>query len=193
MQIPLRVVSVIQDITDQKIFAEELERQVKQRTEDLRQAHQLLLSSNDYLQRIINIFSAPMQVLEPIVDKGEVIDFAYKLTNTAYASYTLFSPEELISKRVSEVFPGYFQTDSFRNIREVAKTGLANTWENHYAADGLDIFNLMSAALMNEDVVVHMTDFTKMKSLQLELQRKLIELERSNVSLKNLRTPPLMI
>ncbi|SFM87704.1 PAS domain S-box-containing protein [Chitinophaga sp. YR627] len=181
---PLRVVSVIQDITDQKIFSEELERQVKQRTEDLRKAHELLLASNDYLQRIINIFSAPMQVLQPIVDNGKVVDFIYKLTNTAYAAYTTFSPEQLISKKVSEVFPGYFQTDSFKNIREVAMTGLTNTWENHYAADGLDIFNLMSAALMNEDVVVHMTDFTKLKSLQLELQRKLIELERSNVSLE---------
>lgn len=181
---PLRIVSVIQDITDQKIFSEELERQVKQRTEDLRKAHELLLSSNDYLQRIINIFSAPMQVLQPVIDNGTVIDFIYKLTNTAYADYTTFSPEQLISKKVSEVFPGYFQTDSFKNIREVAMTGLTNTWENHYAADGLDIFNLMSAALMNEDVVVHMTDFTKLKSLQLELQRKLIELERSNVSLE---------
>ncbi|MBW8684777.1 PAS domain-containing protein [Chitinophaga rhizophila] len=181
---PLKVVSVVQDITDQKIFSEELERQVKQRTEDLRQAHQLLLASNDYLQQIINIFSAPMQVLRPILQNGNVVDFTYKLTNTAYAAYTTYSPEELINKRVSEVFPGYFETDSFRNIREVAMTGLNNTWENHYAADGLDIFNLMSAALMNEDVVVHMTDFTNMKSLQLELQRKLIELERSNVSLE---------
>lgn len=175
--LPLRLVAVVQDITDQKIFAEELERQVKQRTEELQKAH-------DHLQLIINLVSAPLQVLVPIRENENVIDFTYKLTNTAYAAYTVFKPEELTGKKVGDVFPGYFSTDSFKNIRQVAMTGISNTWENQYSADGLNIFNLMSAAMLDEDVVVHQTDFTKLKSLQLELQRKLVELERSNESLE---------
>lgn len=144
----------------------------------------IAIESGAYLQQIINVFSAPLQVLQPVIENGLVTDFVYKLTNTAYAAHTAFTPEELVGKKVSEIFPGYFETDSFKNICQVAITGVANTWENHYAADGLDIFNLMSAAIMTGDVVVHMTDFTRLKSLQLELQRKVNELERSNKSLE---------
>ncbi|HET7896264.1 MAG TPA: ATP-binding protein, partial [Flavisolibacter sp.] len=181
---PLKMVSVVQDITDQKLFSQELSRQVQERTEELVDAHSLLLSSNTYLQNIINVFTSALQVLEPVVENGEVVDFIYKLTNEAYAAYTHQKPEDLKGKRVSEFFPGYFATDSFRNIREVAMTGVAKIWDNHYAADGLDIYNEMGAVKMGNDIVVHLTDFTRLKHLQLELVRNITELKRSNENLE---------
>lgn len=178
------MVSVVQDITDQKLFSQELTRQVKERTEDLEEAHHLLLSSNAYLQNIINVFTSALQVLEPVVENGEIVDFTYKLTNEAYATYPGKKPEDLAEKRVSEFFPGYFQTDSFKYIREVATTGVLKTWENHYAADGLNIYNEMGAVKMGGDIVVHLNDFTKLKQLQLELVRNVAELRRSNENLE---------
>lgn len=181
---PQKMVSVVQDITEQKQFSEELTRQVKERTEELEEAHRLLLASNTYLQGIINIFTTPLQVLHPVIESGEVVDFIYKLTNEAYAAYANTKPQNLEGKRVSEFFPGYFKTDSFKNIREVAITGVAKLWDNHYAADGFDIYNEMGAVKMNGDVVVHLTDFTKLKHLQLELVRNINELKRSNENLE---------
>jgi len=181
---PLKMVSVVQDITKQKQFAEEMERLVKERTEELEEAHRLLLASNAYLQNIINIFTTPLQVLEPVVKDGDVVDFIYKLTNEAYASYADRKPADLVGKRVSEFFPGYFETDSFKNIREVAITGVAKIWDNYYAADGLDIFNEMGAVKMDGDVVVHLTDFTKLKHLQRQLENNITELKRSNQNLE---------
>lgn len=181
---PERIIGVIQDITKQKLFAQELEKQVKERTAALEAAHQRLLAANTYMQNIINVFSTPLQVLEPVMENGSVVDFVYKLTNNAYAVYANKTPEELKDKRVSEFFPGYFQTDSFRNIAEVSITGIKNSWENHYAADGLNIYNEMGAMKMGNEIIVHFTDFTKLKNLQLDLERKVMELERSNKNLE---------
>lgn len=181
---PLKMLSVVLDITDQKLFAEALARQVKERTEELEEAHLQLLTSNTYLQSIINIFNTPLQVLEPVVEDGDVVDFIYKLTNEAYAVYAGKKPSDIEGKRVSEFFPGYFATDSFKNIREVAINGIPKLWDNHYAVDGFDIYNEMGAVKMDGDVVVHLTDFTKLKHLQLELVRNITELKRSNENLE---------
>jgi signal transduction histidine kinase len=157
---------------------------VAQRTQELQTAHASLLQANKYLQEVINLFKEPLQVLEPVFENGVIIDFVYKLTNAAYSAYANTTPEQLQNKRVGEVFPGYFQTSSFVNIVEVFNTGIANTWEIHYDVDGLDLYNEMSATKMGNEVVVHFTDFTKLKNLQLELLSKIEELERSNRQLE---------
>lgn len=181
---PIKLLGVAQDIGVEKSFFERLEKQVKERTAELEKAHQLLTEANTYLQRIINIFNTPLQVLEPVLENGETIDYRYKITNTAYAVYAAATPEKLHGKKVSEFFPGYFKTDSFKNIAETYKTGVPNTWENRYNVDGLDIFNEMSTTKMDEDVVVHFADITRLKNLQLDLQKKVHELERSNRNLE---------
>lgn len=181
---PVKMLSVVQDITEQKAFAQQLEKQVRERTEELEKAHQQLLSSNIYLQSIINIFNTPLQVLEPVVENGEVVDFVYKLTNEAYAVYANKKPADLAGKRVSEFFPGYFDTDSFKYIKEVATNGGSKLWDNHYPVDGFDIYNEMGAVKMDGDVVVHLTDYTKLKHLQLALVRNIDELKRSNEQLE---------
>lgn len=179
-----KVVGVIQDITEQKLFAEELEEQVEQRTADLNKAHESLVEANKYLQNIIDVFSSPLQVLEPVLEGDRVVDYVYRQTNQAYARYTNFKPHELIGKRVSECFPGYFETESFRNINEVYYSSNAQSWENFYVADGLDIYNEMGAMKVGNELIVHFTDFTRLKHLQLELEQKVNELERVNRNLE---------
>lgn len=181
---PDRLLGVLQDITEQKLFAEELAKQVREQTEELMHAHLALLKTNDYLQSIINVFNVPLQVLQPIVEDGNVVDFRYRLTNDAYAAYANTTPKALENKRVGDIFPGYFQTDSFIKIAETYKRGVSNTWENHYNVDGLDIYNEMRATVMGDEVVVHFTDFTTLKNLQLDLMHKVEELERSNQNLE---------
>ncbi|WP_345257800.1 PAS domain-containing sensor histidine kinase [Flaviaesturariibacter amylovorans] len=177
---PQRMIAVVQDITAQKAFSAELSRQVRARTRELEETHERLLTSNRYLQQIINIFNSPLQVLQPVWEGGDVVDFTYQLTNEAYAAYAGVSPAQLEGRRVSEFFPGYFGTDTFRNIREVALSGKEQIWQNHYSADGLDIYNEMGAVLLNGNVVVHLNDYTGLKRLQLELERRIEELKRSN-------------
>ncbi len=157
---------------------------VSQRTDDLQKAHGSLIHANVYLQQLINSFKEPLQVLEPIFQNGEIIDFRFKITNAAYSAYASTTPEDLQGRKVGEVFPGYFETSSFINVVRTYKTGKPDTWEIHYAEDGLDLYNEMSAAKLGDEVVVHFTDFTKLKHLQLELIKKIEELERSNKNLE---------
>lgn len=168
------------ETTEKVIAHKRIEEKVAQRTRELESAHNSLMQANVYLQDIINLFKEPLQVLEPVVEKGHVIDFCYKLTNAAYSSYANTTPKDLQNKKVSEFFPGYFQTSSFSKISEVFQTGIAETWEIHYNVDGLNLFNQMSATKLGNEVVVHFTDFTNLKNLQLELEQKIAELEASN-------------
>jgi len=161
-----------------------LQQRISERTRELQDAQASLMEANSYLQSIINLFKEPMQVLRPVYENGEIVDFIFMLTNNAYAAYTTTTPASLEGHRVSEFFPNYFQTSSFTKVAEVFRSGVAETWEIHYNVDGLDIYNLMSATPFGEDVVVHFTDFTKLKNLQLELLSKIRELERSNAQLE---------
>ena len=157
---------------------------VEQRTSELKEAHEALLRSNNYLQQLINLSKEPMQVLVPERENGQITDFRYKVTNQAYANYAQSSPEALQNRKVGEVFPGYFETSSFGNVVKVYEKGLPESWDIHYTADGLDLYNHMSAVRLGDEVVVHFTDFTRLQNLQLELLHKIKELERSNEQLE---------
>ncbi len=161
----------------------QIEGLVISRTAELEKAREDLLTSNAYLQQIINLFKEPLQVLEPVFD-GEIVDFCFKITNEVYSAYANAKPEQLINKKVSEVFPGYLNTTSFTKVAEAFRTGISDTWEIHYNVDGLDLHNQMSASRLGNEVVVHFTDFTRLKNLQLQLEGKIEELERSNQNLE---------
>lgn len=172
------------ETTDKVVAQRKIEETVAARTAELKQAHAALLEANLYLQDIINNFKEPMQVLHPVIENNEIVDFKYKLTNLAYSSYAQTTPDKLENKRVGEVFPGYFQTSSFLKVKDAYLSGKPDTWDIHYDKDGLDLYNQMSATKLKDDVVVHFTDFTKLKYLELELLAKIKELERSNGQLE---------
>jgi PAS domain S-box-containing protein len=181
---PLKLLGVVQDITEEKEFAEELKKQVRQQTAELVSAHQTLLNTNTYFQSIINQFDASMAALVPIFEEGHIVDFYFKMTNEAYAQYSLLSPEAIKGKRVSEVFPGYYQTDAFDRYVEVYHSGKAQNWELHYNVDGINAYLLVNASRMADEVVVDFSDVSELKNLQLDLLLKVQELERSNKNLE---------
>lgn len=168
------------ETTERVLARREIESVVEVRTTELREAHKELIVANRYLQDIINLFKEPLQILEPVIKNNDIIDFRFKLTNAAYAQYANALPAELTGRPVSEVFPGYLQTTSFSNIADTFKTGEPCTFEINYNKDGLNLHNVMSATKLGDEVVVHFSDFTKLKYLQLELESKIRELERSN-------------
>lgn len=171
------------ETTEHVLTQQSIEKEITARTHELEKAQGSLISANVYLQEIINLFKEPLQVLEPVFENGKIVDFKFKLTNAAYSAYANATPQQLQGKKVSEVFPGYFQTSSFSKPIETFKTGKPDTWEIHYNQDGLDLYNRMSASKLGDAVVLHFTDFTKLKHLQLQLESKIEELERSNRNL----------
>lgn len=162
----------------------QIEETVAGRTLELEQANTSIRQANTYLQDIINSFKQPLQVLEPIFENGLIVDFIYKLTNQAYADYAHTKPELIQGKRVSEIFPGYLKTTSFTNVVKTYESGKPDTWVIHYDQDGLDLYNEMTSIKMGDEVILHFTDFTKLKYLELELLKKINELEISNQNLE---------
>ncbi len=156
---------------------------VRSRTLELERANASITQVNRYLQNVINSFKQPLQILEPVFEHGELVDFRFKLTNQAYADYANTTPEALQNKRVSEIFPGYLKTSSFTRPAQTYLSGITDTWLIHYDQDGLDLYNEMTAIKMGDDIILHFADFTKVKYLELELLKKITELESSNQSL----------
>jgi signal transduction histidine kinase/PAS domain-containing protein len=179
-----KVALLFTDITERKNFAEELQKKVRQRTAELEAARTSLLEANKYLQSIINKFDSALASLVPIFEGDTIVDFYYKMTNVAYKTYSNLLPEEILNKRVGEVFPGYFQTDAFGKYAETFNTGKSNNWELHYNKDDLDLHLQVRVDKMEDEVVVNFSDFTVLKNLQLDLQHKVKELERSNDELQ---------
>jgi signal transduction histidine kinase len=140
--------------------------------------------ANRYLQTVINLFKEPLQVLQPVYEQNKLIDFRFRFTNQAYAAYANTTPEHLQGKRVSEVFPGYFETESFIKAVDTYQSGQPFTFEVHYDRDGLDLYNIMSTAKLDEELVIHFTDFTHLRQLQRQLEGKIEELNRSNENLQ---------
>lgn len=172
------------DIHEQKIFAEELEKQVWERTRELENAQVSLREANHYLQQIINKFDSALASLVPIFEDGRIVDFYFKMTNLAYTPYSRLLPEQIVNRRVGEVFPGYFQTEAFGKYVETFETGKNNEWVLHYNVDGLNVYLQLTVCKMDQEVVVNFTDITSLKNLQLDLLNKLKELERSNEELQ---------
>jgi PAS domain S-box-containing protein len=182
---PRLLIGIVQDITEHKNFADQLTRQVKERTLELELAQNHLQESYQYLQAIINQFDTALAALVPIYDGDDIVDFRYKMTNHSYSFYSKVSPDEIQNRPINSVFPGYQKTDAFEKYVETYRTGKTNRWDLHYNLDGLDVYLAITATKMGNEVVVHFTDFTKLKSLQLDLVRNIEELQRSNKNLED--------
>lgn len=172
------------ETTPSIVARQKIEKLVSKRTEELERANTSIKQANDYLQDIINSFRQPLQVLLPVYEGSKIVDFRFKLTNQAYASYANTTPNQISGRRVSEIFPGYLKTTSFTNVAKTFLSGETDTWMIHYDQDGLDLHNEMTAIKMADEVILHFADYTKLKYLEFELLNKISELEKSNENLE---------
>jgi signal transduction histidine kinase len=143
-----------------------------------------LIQTNTYYQNVIDKFDAALAALLPVFEEDRIVDFSFKMTNKAYSKYSNLSPAEIKGKQVSTIFPEYYKTDAFERYVRVYQSGEPQTWELHYNVDGLNVYLIVNASKLNDEVVVDFTDITKQKNLQLDLLQKVEELERTNQNLE---------
>lgn len=116
-------------------------------------------------------------VLQIINDEnGETEDFAIVLFN----SYTLkwIGDVDYFGKRYSEVFPLVKETGILQKFIDVAKTGVAASFESYYNGEGLKHWFHFTAVKQDDMLVVTTHDITQRKQAEISLQNALENAEK---------------
>jgi signal transduction histidine kinase len=162
-----RLINVFTDITSTKEIQLEVERM----------AHTL--------RTVFDAAQMGMFMLQPVLNaSSEVVDFTFTLVNPAFSGYVRASTDEMVGDRASKWFPGYLRSGIFDMYRHTYETGEAQRKEVHYHEDDLDLYLDLQSIKINDEVLVTFADFTDLKQAQLQLEKSVEELQRSNANLE---------
>jgi PAS domain S-box-containing protein len=137
------------------------------------------------LRTVINNVQVAIFTFKPEYNgSGDIVDFRFTMVNPAMSAYVAQEPETLVGALGSEWFPGYLHNGVFEMYRDTFITGETQRKEFHYNVDGIDVYLDLQCTRLGEEVLVTFTDFTPLQLAQLELQRSIRELQRSNQNLE---------
>lgn len=182
---PVKLLGVVQDITDEKKFAEELTRQVVERTAELIQSQGEMEEVTYRLQAVFNTAQSGMFIFAPVRDEqGEIVDFRFVITNPTFAAYVNQTPEIINGALGSTWFPGYLHNGVFDMYKKTYLTGETQRQDIHYNVDQHDIYLDLMSNKVGEEVLVTFTDYTALKKAQAQLEKHVEDLKRSNQDLE---------
>jgi signal transduction histidine kinase len=118
-------------------------------------------------------------------EKNEIIDFSFVMVNSTVSAYVGQMPEALIGEPGSKWFPGYMTNGLFEMYKQSFETGEATRREIHYDADGTDYYLDLQSVKIDDHLLITLTDHTSLRKSQLELERTVQALERSNTNLED--------
>ena len=137
------------------------------------------------LKAVFNASQSGMFTFAPVRNEtGEVIDFRFVITNPRFAAYVGQSPETLNGALGSTWFPGYLHNGVFDMYKHTYLTGEAQRKDVHYFVDGLDLYLDLMSTKVGDEVLVTFTDYTDLKTMQLQLEKSVEDLQRSNANLE---------
>lgn len=139
-------------------------------------------------ERFAGVFNASqsgMFTFAPVRDeRGEIIDFRFVITNPTFAAYVGQTPEVLNGALGSTWFPGYLTNGVFDMYKKTYLTGEAQRIDIHYNVDQHDIYLDLKSTKVGDEVLVTFNDYTPLKRTQLELEKYVEDLKRSNANLE---------
>jgi len=156
----------IEDITSQKQFTKKIEEQ------------------RNLLDNILRNSSNGISVSRVIRDEnGEVIDALTILANDAAVKYIGLPRETYLSKKATEIEPAIIGSPYYEACIKTLKTGKPFVMQYQMESTGRWL-ELTVSRLDNEHLIQIFTDITPIKEAQLQLERSVEELKRSNESLE---------
>ncbi len=177
-------VGVHTDITEQKL-SEEI---IKQSEADLQIKVALrtaeLQNQKNLLDNILNNSSNGISVTEMVRDEnGKVIDAITLLANEAAVRFTGLPKDIYLSKRATEIDPGVLESPYGLMCLQILQTGKAGVTQ--YYLEPTKRWLELTISKMDDDHLIHIfTDVTPIKEGQLQQERLVEELKRSNVNLE---------
>ncbi|HYH16771.1 MAG TPA: ATP-binding protein, partial [Flavisolibacter sp.] len=144
-----------------------------------------LESAAERLRSVFNASQSGMFTFAPEFNgEGEVVDFRFVITNPQFAAYVGQTPEVLNGALGSTWFPGYLHNGVFDMYKHTYLTGETQRKDVHYFVDGHDLYlDLMSTKVGNE-VLITFNDYSSLKNAQLQLEKSVEDLKRSNANLE---------
>jgi signal transduction histidine kinase len=144
-----------------------------------------LEAAAERLKAVFNASLSGMFTFSPVYDEqGNVIDFRFVITNPKFAAYVGQTPETLQGELGSTWFPGYLHNGVFDMYKHTFLTGEAQRKDVHYYVDGLDLYLDLMSTKVGDEVLITFTDYTSLKNAQLQLEKSVEDLKRSNANLE---------
>ena len=148
-----------------------------------KKAEEALVVSEKRYRKLFNSMTEMFQVIELIYDtKGVPIDYFYRDVNPAFCRLVAKTKEELIDKRVKNIF-GIVEEYWLGKYDTVAKTGNPIQFEN-YGAELDKWYEVNVWKVMENQVAIIFTDTTERKHREEKEKKFIDELKRSNQELE---------
>ncbi|WP_159799168.1 GAF domain-containing protein [Flavobacterium sp. MK4S-17] len=163
--------------SEQKYLVQ-LEREVSERTEELKLSKELLQATLDSSLDMIQVFKAVRD------ENGKITDFIWILNN--HASEQLYG--DVIGKSLIENNPGVLKTGIFSHFVEVTETGVPQQYEKHYVHEQFNGWFYQSVVKLDDGVATATTDITERKMAEkevIELNKLLLSKNRMLESLNS--------
>ena len=144
-----------------------------------------IIAGKERLAAVFNASQSGMFTFAPVRNEGmEIVDFRFVITNPSFATYVGQTPEVLNGALGSTWFPGYLTNGVFDMYKHTFETGETKRQDVHYGVDGHDLYLDLMSTKVGDEVLVTFTDYTALKKAQLQLERSVDDLQRSNAALE---------
>jgi signal transduction histidine kinase len=144
-----------------------------------------IIAAAQYLQNAIDSSQTGITVIIPVYENGELTDFEYRVVNHTFSRYVGTTPDKLVGKLLSEVFPLYKAQGTFDRYKKLFDTGEPERFDLHYVKDGYDVWVDVMAKKQGEEIMVTFHDYTPLKKAQLAQEALVNDLKRSNANLED--------
>lgn len=150
------------------------------------QAQQELKQQSELVRSVVN--NAPVGIIlaQAVRDsEGQLVDYSYRLTNTFNARLTGHTVEQMIGKRVSDLFPGWQTLQLFETFKAVTETGETQRYPFEYDSYGVKGWFEGTFVKQDDGVLFTFLDITAIKQAEVEQE---IQAQRLKAILDNSQT-----
>jgi PAS domain S-box-containing protein len=174
---PVRFIGSVLDITQKVMAIQKIETVVEERTRELE-------AKKSLLHNILTNSSNGISVTEMIRDEsGNVIDARTILANDAAVNYIGLPKEMFLSKTAIELDPDILRSAYGQTCLNTLRTGEPALSQYYMELTGR--WQELTISKMDDEHLIHIfTDVTPIKEAQLQLERTVEELRRSNRNLE---------
>jgi signal transduction histidine kinase len=144
-----------------------------------------MVQSVERLAAVFDSAQSAMFTLSPVYDEeNKLVDFRFVITNSNFAAYVNQTPETLNGAVGSAWFPGYLTNGVFDMCKKTFTTGETQRKEVQYHVNENSLYLDLKSTKVRNEVLVTFTDYTELKKAQLQLEKHIEELKRSNANLE---------